>query len=103
MLFHHKVVQLSAEDVLSSSHNGHSTNGCHRICTNKDYGTVYNEDKRLGFLRYRLPNSEKQIQMEMMSHGPVAAVMTVYKDFFFYKEGVYKHFAVRCRQDNGMG
>ncbi|CAH1377174.1 cathepsin B-like [Tenebrio molitor] len=75
-----------------SSYNGHSTNVCQRICTNRDYGSTYNEDKRLGFLHYRLPNSEKQIQMEMMSHGPVAAVMTVYKDFFFYKEGVYKHF-----------
>jgi hypothetical protein len=28
--------------------------------------------------------------MEMMSHGPVAAVMTVYKNFFFYKEGELK-------------
>ncbi|CAH1377190.1 unnamed protein product [Tenebrio molitor] len=73
-----------------SSHNDHSTNVCQRICTNRDYESSYNEDKRLGFLHYRLPNSEKQIQMEMMSHGPVAAVITVYKDFFFYKEGELK-------------
>jgi hypothetical protein len=52
----------------------------------KGHGSVYNEDKRLGFLHNRLPNSEKQIQMEMISHRPVAAVMTVYKTSSFTKK-----------------
>lgn len=34
---------------------------------------------------------EKSIQNEIMTKGPVRASMTVYKDFYTYKSGVYKH------------
>ncbi|XP_024080328.1 tubulointerstitial nephritis antigen-like isoform X2 [Cimex lectularius] len=37
---------------------------------------------------YRI-EGEKQIMQEIMTNGPVQATMTVYREFFLYKEGVY--------------
>uniref|UniRef100_A0A1E1WH51 SMB domain-containing protein n=1 Tax=Pectinophora gossypiella TaxID=13191 RepID=A0A1E1WH51_PECGO len=34
---------------------------------------------------------EKDIMWEIMESGPVQAVMTVYQDFFHYRDGIYRH------------
>ncbi|CAH0717960.1 unnamed protein product, partial [Brenthis ino] len=36
-------------------------------------------------------NYERDIMYDIMDSGPVQAVMTVYQDFFHYRDGVYRH------------
>ncbi|XP_037783743.1 uncharacterized peptidase C1-like protein F26E4.3 [Penaeus monodon] len=40
---------------------------------------------------YRLPSKERYIQREIITNGPVQALMTVHPDFFLYKTGVYSY------------
>ncbi|CAH1271242.1 CTSB [Branchiostoma lanceolatum] len=40
---------------------------------------------------YRIHNDVKQIQMDIMTNGPVETAFTVYKDFMQYSGGVYRH------------
>lgn len=40
---------------------------------------------------YRISGKEEDIQWEIMTNGPVQAIMKVYKDLFMYGGGVYRH------------
>jgi hypothetical protein len=40
---------------------------------------------------YTVKKDEKQIQIELMTNGPVQTAFTVYEDFLNYKTGVYQH------------
>ncbi|XP_028578444.2 tubulointerstitial nephritis antigen isoform X1 [Podarcis muralis] len=40
---------------------------------------------------YRISSQETDIMKEIKENGPVQAVMHVYRDFFLYKSGIYKH------------
>ncbi|KAJ3625046.1 hypothetical protein MTP99_018616 [Tenebrio molitor] len=64
---------------------------CEIRCTNPNFGTSYIADKHFGSLSYRLPNDELQIQVEIITHGPVVAEMTVYEDLLYYSSGIYEH------------
>ncbi|KAJ3662913.1 hypothetical protein Zmor_007228 [Zophobas morio] len=66
-----------------------STPVCTSVC---DDGTnlVYAEDKTTG-TAYSIMQSVKQIQIEIMTNGPVEADYDVYEDFPNYSSGVYQH------------
>ncbi|KIH53822.1 papain family cysteine protease [Ancylostoma duodenale] len=65
---------------------------CSKQC-NGPYNKTYEEDKFFGKSAYYLPNSMAAIQKEIMTNGPVQAVMKTYQDFSFYKGGIYMHAA----------
>lgn len=58
---------------------------CLRTCDNSSI--TYKVDLIHGKSGYRLPNEEKQIQMEILKNGPVVAGFEVYSDFIHYKSG----------------
>ncbi|KAL1124224.1 hypothetical protein AAG570_001994 [Ranatra chinensis] len=84
---------------------GHSspdvTPPCSRnACTNKKYPIPFLQDFHKGKIRKKmiqcrqsfvLSTSEKEIQTELMTNGPVVASFVVYADFMSYKSGVYQH------------
>ncbi|RWS22856.1 hypothetical protein B4U80_05385 [Leptotrombidium deliense] len=53
------------------------------------YPKSYDDDKYYGKRAYSV-SGVKQIQAEIMKHGPVEADFTVYSDFPSYKSGVYQ-------------
>lgn len=53
------------------------------------------QDLRRSKEAYSLANSTEVIKSEIISRGPVAAVMDLYEDFLVYKGGVYSHIAGR--------
>ncbi|KAK6059370.1 papain family cysteine protease [Cooperia oncophora] len=63
---------------------------CKRRCQ-PGYKKSYKMDKYYGKKAYRLPNSVKAIQREIMTNGPVVAAFTVYEDFSYYTKGIYQH------------
>jgi cathepsin B len=72
---------------------------CEKRCTNQYFNATanYTQEKYFGEIIYKVPKREKQIQIEIMTQGPVAAVMAVFEDFFFYEHGLYTH-----RKENRM-
>ncbi|CAH1377158.1 unnamed protein product [Tenebrio molitor] len=65
---------------------------CQKICTNSKYEKDYDQDKHYGQLYYRVKQKDVlQIQIEIMTHGPVSAIMEVMQDLVFYKQGVYRY------------
>jgi len=62
---------------------------CVHLCQ-KGYNGSYTQDKVFGLKAYAVHRQEKQIQLEIMTHGPVEADFTVYADFPNYKSGVYQ-------------
>lgn len=63
---------------------------CSRSCESS-YKTSYDDDKHYGQSAYSVSSNVEQIQMEIMTHGPVEGAFTVYADFPSYKTGVYQH------------
>ncbi|KHJ99399.1 papain family cysteine protease [Oesophagostomum dentatum] len=63
---------------------------CRRTCQFR-YNKPYLEDKIYGKRAYILPTNETVIQREIMKNGPVIASFKVYKDFLYYKSGIYVH------------
>jgi len=70
---------------------GGTTPKCHRSCDNKDYKVPYGKDKSFGQKSYSIQNDVHQIQLELITNGPVEAAFTVFEDFPNYKSGVYQH------------
>ncbi|CAH8824196.1 unnamed protein product [Trichobilharzia szidati] len=68
----------------------YKTPKCQQKCQ-KGYKTPYKKDKYYGKLSYNVFKNEDAIKKEIMMHGPVEAVFTVYSDFLNYKSGIYKH------------
>ncbi|KAI8432915.1 hypothetical protein MSG28_013825 [Choristoneura fumiferana] len=50
---------------------------------------------------YRL-KKEKDIMFDIMDSGPVQAVMTVYHDFFHYRDGIYRRSRYGDNQLQGL-
>ncbi|KHJ80475.1 papain family cysteine protease [Oesophagostomum dentatum] len=55
------------------------------------YPVKYQDDKVYATNAYYVSPSEKAIQKEIMTNGPVQAGYIVYSDFRAYKKGIYKH------------
>jgi len=70
---------------------GGTTPKCHKKCENPDFTVPYDKDKSYGKKGYSIKRDVKQIQMELMTNGPVEAAFTVFEDFPNYKSGVYQH------------
>ncbi|KAE8573217.1 Cat25 [Halyomorpha halys] len=66
------------------------TPACEKSCTNPSYPVSYSNDHHKTESVYGLKDM-KEIQKEIMKHGPVEAGFTVYSDFMTYKSGVYHH------------
>lgn len=47
-------------------------------------------------------NNETDIMIEIMKSGPVQATMKVYRDFFTYSDGVYRHTAASRSEPTGF-
>nr|BAF43801.1 Longipain [Haemaphysalis longicornis] len=62
---------------------------CVRMCR-KGYNVDFADDKHYGKKSYSVPSNVTQIQVEIMTNGPVEADFTVYADFPLYKSGVYQ-------------
>jgi len=63
---------------------------CTRQCI-PGYKKTYTQDKMYGKSAYNVKADVKQIQVELMTNGPVEAAFDVYSDFLTYKTGVYRH------------
>ena len=68
----------------------HRRDKCHLYCDNKSYKTKYSRDRTFGTVPYSI-SGEKEIMVELMTNGPVSAIMFVHEDFLSYKSGVYKY------------
>ncbi|CTQ86912.1 Peptidase C1A papain C-terminal domain-containing protein [Caenorhabditis elegans] len=67
---------------------------CEHHCTgNNSYPIPYDQDKHFGASAYAIGRSAKQIQTEILAHGPVEVGFIVYEDFYLYKTGIYTHVA----------
>ncbi|XP_018561609.1 cathepsin B [Anoplophora glabripennis] len=51
----------------------------------------YKSELTFGETAYYVPSDEDQIQLEIMTNGPVEATFDVYEDFLSYKSGVYQN------------
>ena len=69
----------------------YSTPACHRKCESS-YPKSYYDDKRAGSKAYKVLPLEKDIKFDILTTGPVTALMFIYEDFLHYKSGVYHHF-----------
>eukprot|EP00296_Roombia_truncata_P007941 JP446400.1.p1 GENE.JP446400.1~~JP446400.1.p1 ORF type:complete len:345 (+),score=133.39 JP446400.1:50-1036(+) len=74
----------------------HHVNGTKPPCpsiqpTPKCNKSLLSSTRYHGKSHYSVSRSEKAIQQEIMTNGPVEAAFTVYEDFPTYKSGVYKH------------
>ncbi|WKX88626.1 hypothetical protein Q1695_008340 [Nippostrongylus brasiliensis] len=63
---------------------------CKAACQH-GYLKPYHSDKTYVKSAYMLWRSGTEIQKEIMLHGPVQAGFVVFKDFSYYKSGIYKH------------
>jgi len=72
---------------------GGRTPKCHKTCENAEFKIPYEKDKSYGQKSYSIKRDVNQIQMELMTNGPVEAAFTVFEDFPNYKSGVYQHVA----------
>ncbi|XP_078585034.1 cathepsin B-like isoform X1 [Branchiostoma floridae x Branchiostoma japonicum] len=63
---------------------------CKKTCES-GYNVTFNKDKHYAKSAYSVSSKVQQIQMEIMTNGPVEAAFTVYADFPHYKSGVYQH------------
>ncbi|EDW77631.1 uncharacterized protein Dwil_GK24603 [Drosophila willistoni] len=80
----------------------HSGNGSRPVCTvgggvrcqhlcEPSYKVDFQRDKNFASKVYSISNDVLEIQKEIMTNGPVQAILTVYEDFLSYKTGVYYH------------
>merc|ERR1711971_394674 len=72
---------------------GGRTPKCHKTCENTEFKVPYEKDKSYGQKSYSIRRDVGQIQLELMTNGPVEAAFTVFEDFPNYKSGVYQHVA----------
>ncbi|XP_018898287.2 cathepsin B [Bemisia tabaci] len=66
---------------------------CKQKCTNKNYELPFKKAKRRTKNNYTL-KTIKDIQKDIMTHGPVTMAFVVYEDFLSYKSGVYKRLSM---------
>jgi cathepsin B len=63
-----------------------TTPACQQSCVN---GATYLQDRWFGESAYKVSSNVANIQIEIMTYGPVEAGFYVYSDFLTYKSGVY--------------
>lgn len=77
-----------------SSGNDQGTPTCEPKCRS-GYNVSYEDDLHRGETAYELDEYADDvignIQVEIMTYGPVEATFTVYADFLSYKSGVYRY------------
>jgi cathepsin B len=56
-----------------------------------DNGATWDSDKYFAKTAYGVSSKIEEIQVEMVTNGPVQASFSVYEDFLNYKSGVYRH------------
>ena len=61
---------------------------CPTTCPTPTYPTPFQSDKHFGASAYHLP-TPRDIQLDILHHGPVEAAFLVYSDFPAYHSGVY--------------
>lgn len=71
------------------------------MCDSPLYDKSYTEDLTYG-MPFMVPKKEIQIQIEIMTGGPVSAMFYIYEDFWTYKSGVYEHVAGRPKGGHGV-
>lgn len=62
---------------------------CKFSCIPEYTKKTFKEDHHVSRSFYRIQNSERQIQLEIMRNGPVSAIFQVHEDFLSYKSGIY--------------
>ena len=55
-----------------------------------DCETIFSNCDLIKISDYCVTNSEESIKREIYKKGPVVAVVSVYKDFLVYKNGIYQ-------------
>jgi hypothetical protein len=63
-----------------------TTPPCQKRCQ-LNYNTPYEVDKSFALSIYKVSSEEEQIQMEIMTNGPVMTTYTVFEDFYSYQRG----------------
>lgn len=73
------------------------TPACPTACdSNSTYTTPFGQDAHIFNSSYSVSSDPTQIQMEIMTNGPVEAAFTVYADFESYKGGGQETSAAHC-------
>ncbi|SPP89324.1 cathepsin B [Drosophila guanche] len=67
-----------------------NTPRCQHQCQTS-YNVEYTKDKNFGSKSYSVRRNVRDIQLEIMTNGPVEGAFTVYEDLILYKSGVYQH------------
>ena len=63
---------------------------CLVSCSSPSFGGSYSADIKKSKNAYAV-QGEREIQLDIMTHGPVTASFQVYSDFYGYSRGVYQH------------
>merc|ERR1711881_30352 len=72
-----------------------STPACNQVCQDSYSDNVYADDKVKTASAYKISRSVQDIQVELMTNGPIEVGFTVYEDFLAYRSGVYYHVSGR--------
>nr|BAN20144.1 cathepsin B [Riptortus pedestris] len=75
---------------------------CHSKCTNPSYLATFEDDHHKIKSTYMLDNNVKEIQKEILTHGPLVTGFQLYEDFVTYKSGVYQHVAGKLLGRHGV-
>lgn len=66
-----------------------------------DCTAITKECQRYKISDYCVSSTEEGIKQEIFNHGPIVAVIPVYRDFLIYKEGVYQIYPKNQRFQSG--
>merc|ERR1711881_606219 len=72
-----------------------STPACNQVCQDSYSANSYADDKVKTASAYKISRSVQDIQVELMTNGPIEVGFTVYEDFLAYRSGVYYHVSGR--------
>jgi len=68
-----------------------STPVCNQACQDSYTTNSYTADKVQTNSAYKISRSVEDLQVELMTNGPIEVSFTVYEDFLAYRAGVYYH------------
>jgi len=71
------------------------TPACNQVCQDSYSANSYVDDKVKTASAYKISRSVQDIQVELMTNGPIEVGFTVYEDFLAYRSGVYYHVSGR--------
>ena len=61
---------------------------CPNACSSASYPTSFSADKHFGSVAYHLPTA-RDMQLDLLRHGPIEVAFSVYSDFPSYRSGIY--------------